>query len=546
MQSKPSTASATATTKSSSERPSGRLAFRSRIGRFIFLMNLTAVGILALGVLVMSEMRAGLIKARVETLQSQAEIIANVIAEAATVGEPAPALRTNQAREILLRLHVPTSVRVRLFTNDGRQITDSLLLADQVIERPLRPVGTPNHVFGPNGQIDLFFQNVSAALNQRAPGAAQTLRQELSVAALGRVAAGERTSENGERLVSVSVPIQRVKAVLGIVTVESRDVDEIVRRERLAQLPFIGFAVLVTLAASALLSITIANPLRKLASQAEEVRAGRKNKLEAPAIAKRPDEIGALAIALQDMTGALSDRIQANESFAADVSHEIKNPLASIKSAAETIHAVRDNEEQREKLLNVIIQDVRRLDRLITDIANASRIEAEFARETLEPVNLAKLLSEMTRFFAASVEPEKAVVTYLQDGDGAATLLGRESPLGQVFRNLIDNALSFAPPGSRVSVRLDIERRRSGRMARAIVEDEGPGIPPAKLAAIFERFYTDRPKGRAFGSNSGLGLSIAKQIVEAHHGRIWAENIPGPEPLKPAGARFVVELPLLD
>jgi len=468
-----------------------------------------------------------------------------VIAEAATVGEPAPALRTNQAREILLRLHVPTDVRVRLFTTDGRQITDSLLLADQVIERLLPPVGEPQNVLGPNGQIDMFFQSVTSVLNRRTPGMALTLRQELAAAALGRNASGERTGENGERLVSVSVPIQRVKAVLGIVTVESRDVDEIVRRERLAQLPFIGVALLATLAASAALSMTIANPLRNLASQAEEVRAGRKNKLEAPEIAKRKDEIGALAEALQDMTGALSDRIQANERFAADVSHEIKNPLASIKSAAETIHAVSGNEAQREKLLNVITQDVRRLDRLITDIANASRIEAEFARETLEPVDLAKLLGEMTRSFAASVEPEKAVLHYSQDGEGAAMVLGRESPLGQVFRNLIDNALSFAPPASKVSVRLDIERRRNGRVARAIIEDEGPGIPPAKLGAIFERFYTDRPKGRAFGSNSGLGLSIAKQIVEAHHGHVWAENIPGPEPLKPAGARFVVELPLV-
>jgi two-component system, OmpR family, sensor histidine kinase ChvG len=508
-------------------------------------MNLTAVGILAVGALILSELRAGLIQARVETLQSQAQIIANVIAEAATVGEPEPALRTNQAREILLRLHVPTDVRVRLYTTDGRQITDSLLLADKVIQRPLPPVGEPRHVLGKNGQIDVFLQNLSAALNRRTPGMAMTLRQELSIASLGRVASGERVGENGDRLVSVSVPIQRVKAVLGIVTVESRDVDEIVRRERLAQLPFIGVAFLATLAASAALATTIANPIRKLASQADEVRAGRKNKLEAPDIAKRPDEIGALAMALQDMTGALSDRIQANERFAADVSHEIKNPLASIKSAAETIHAVRDNEEQREKLLKVITQDVRRLDRLITDIANASRIEAEFARETLEPVNLAKLLGDMTRSFAASVEPEKATVLYVQDGDGAAVVLGRESPLGQVFRNLIDNALSFAPPASKVTVRLDIERRRSGRVARAIVEDEGPGIPPAKLAAIFERFYTDRPKGRAFGSNSGLGLSIAKQIVEAHHGRIWAENIPGDEPLQPAGARFVVELPLV-
>jgi two-component system sensor histidine kinase ChvG len=508
-------------------------------------MNLAAVGILALGVMVMSEMRAGLIQARVETLQSQAQIIANVIAEAATVGEPTPQLRTNQAREILLRLHVPTNVRVRLFTTDGRQITDSLLLADQVIERPLPPVGEPQKVLGPNGRIDMFFQNVTSVLNRRTPGMAQTLRQELAAAALGRNSSGERTGDNGERLVSVSVPIQRVKAVLGIVTVESRDVDEIVRRERMAQLPFITVALLATLAASAALSMTIANPLRNLAAKAEDVRAGRKTKLEAPEIAKRKDEIGALATALQDMTGALADRIQANERFAADVSHEIKNPLASIKSAAETIHAVSGNEEQREKLLNVITQDVRRLDRLITDIANASRIEAEFARETLEPVDLAKLLGEMTRSFAASVEPERATVLYVQEGDGPAILLGRESPLGQVFRNLIDNALSFAPRGSRVAVRLDVERRRSGRVARAIIEDEGPGIPPAKLGAIFERFYTDRPKGRAFGANSGLGLSIAKQIVEAHHGSIWAENIPGPEPLKPAGARFVVELPLV-
>ncbi|MET0547170.1 MAG: stimulus-sensing domain-containing protein [Caulobacterales bacterium] len=533
-------------TKSDVERRKQRSSspLRSRIGRLIFVMNLTGVCILAVGALILSELRAGLIEARVETLKSQAEIISNVLAEAATVGEPAPAMNADLADDILRRLNTPRNVRARIFNMKRGQISDSWLLADQVLERTLPPVGSPDHVWGKNGQVDLWLQNAARALQRRTPTTTGTLKDELQIALLGRIASGERVNENGDHVVSVSVPIQRVKAVLGVVTVESGDVDEIVRRERLAQLPFIGVALLATLAASGALAVTIASPIRRLASAADEVRAGRAVKLEAPAIARRNDEIGALAIALQDMTGALAERIQANERFAADVSHEIKNPLASIKSAAEIIHAVKD-EEQKDKLLQTITQDVRRMDRLITDIANASRIEAEFARETPDAVDVAKLLGDMTHSFAASVDEDRARLVFTRDGDGSAIVLGRESPLGQVFRNLIDNALSFAPPGSLVKVRLDIEKRRSGRVARAIIEDEGRGIPPAKLQAIFDRFYTDRPKGRAFGSNSGLGLSIAKQIVEAHQGKIWAENIPGPEPDKSAGARFVVELPLV-
>jgi two-component system sensor histidine kinase ChvG len=334
-----------------------------------------------------------------------------------------------------------------------------------------------------------------------------------------------------------------VHAVYGVVTLETADVERILLSERIAMIPFFVGATVVTILSSLLLTVLIAQPLRRLAEAADRLRVTGATRLSVPDITKRKDEIGALGISMESMTDALADRIQANERFAADVSHEIKNPLASIRSAVETAVVMKDSERQNQ-LLAIIAQDVRRLDRLITDIALASRIEAETARAELDRVDLAKLLRDIVQAYAPAPDDRPhATVLFRGSGPKDAIVLGQEGPLGQVFRNLIDNARSFSPAGGVVTVAIEIVRGRDGAFARATVEDQGPGVPAENLETIFERFYTQRPKGAAFGGNSGLGLSIARQIVTALKGRIHAENIEGAGG-EPAGARLVVEVPL--
>jgi two-component system sensor histidine kinase ChvG len=542
--SKPSTASAIATTRAERARRGlrrtpalrlWRLLWRSPISRIIFLANLLGLAVLALGVLVLSQLRAGLMEAKLDGLESQGELIANVLAEAATIGEPAPGMDRNAARLVLSRMRVPPDTRVRLFDRDGRLVADSYLLIDQVTERKLPDIGPALSVAD---AIDRLVQQARAVVRGEPVAPPLTLTEELTRAGAGEVVKAERRSDAGARVASVSVPIQRVKAVLGVLTLESSEVDQILRAERLAQLPFIGVALLVTLLSSAVLAVLIARPLRRLATAAHRVRLGATLRLEAPELAARSDEIGDLAKALESMTDALADRIESNERFAADVAHELKNPLNSIRSAAETMPVVQD-EAKRRKLLGVITQDVKRLDRLITDISNAARLEAQLARSTPERVDLTRLLAELAETYNLTTPDSAPRVVFTSDGADVAIVRGRETPLGQVFRNLVDNALTFSPPGGDVHISLT---RAHGRVT-ALVDDDGPGVPPDKVEKIFDRFYTDRPHGAAFGRNSGLGLSIAKAIVEAHRGRIWADNRCDPETGRRLGARFGVELP---
>ncbi|MEM9140913.1 MAG: HAMP domain-containing sensor histidine kinase, partial [Pseudomonadota bacterium] len=263
-------------------------------------------------------------------------------------------------------------------------------------------------------------------------------------------------------------------------------------------------------------------------------------KPDIPDLTHRTDEIGDLSDALIRMTSALYTRIGAIESFAADVAHEIKNPLTSLRSAVETMQYAK-TPEQRQRLLDVIMNDVKRMDRLVTDISNASRLDAELVRERMDPFDLGELiemLADVTR--SQGAENDVSVVTKLPPSAFVAE--GLEGRLAQVITNLLGNALSFSPAGSTITV--TGAQMPKGAM-RVMVEDQGPGIPPDNLASIFERFYSERPEAEAFGNHSGLGLSISKQIIEAHGGKIWAENIIDPASPEgtPKGARFVFELP---
>jgi len=295
----------------------------------------------------------------------------------------------------------------------------------------------------------------------------------------------------------------------------------------------------VTVLLSLWLAGTIARPVRRLAAAADRVRSGRGQETEIPDFTKRGDEIGDLSGSLRDMTQALWTRMEAIESFAADVAHEIKNPLTSLRSAVETAARL-DDPQQQQRLMAIILDDVQRLDRLISDISDASRLDAELSRADMDSVDIEGLLTtlvEVERIAAEGRGSDALQIRLDLPDDKPLKVIGMEDRLAQVLRNLISNAVSFSPPKGVIVLRAE----RRGPWLRISVEDEGPGLPPGKLDAVFERFYTERPEGEKFGTHSGLGLSISKQIVIAHHGRIRAENIERNG--RVAGARFVVTLP---
>ncbi|WP_374575254.1 stimulus-sensing domain-containing protein [Phenylobacterium sp.] len=503
----------------------------SRLGRTIIVLNLLGLAVLITGALVLNELRRGLVNARIDSLTTQGELIATIIDRAATVGEPTPSMNASYASEILQILSNPRSQRARLFDAHGKLIADSYWVADRVEWKALPPARSRDDLGGFNLQLQ----------GQPPPPAGEeaerALRREVSLALKGDHIAGMRVADDGERVVSVSIPIQHVQAVLGVLTLEASDVDEIIARERAALVPFILVAISVMLISSWLLNRLIAQPVLRLAGAADRVRQARARAISLPDLSRRDDELGDLTRSLEDMTDALSERMDAIESFAADVAHEIKNPLTSMRSAVETLELVSDA-GARERLLRILKQDVGRLDRLVTDISNASRLDAELSREDPRALDLGRLLAEVASLYQATKRDGEPEVAFASSVGDPLMVSGREGPLGQVFRNLIDNARSFSPPGG--TVRVSLERVR-GR-AVATVDDAGPGIPPENLETIFERFYTSRPKGTAFGGNSGLGLSIARQIVEAHGGEIRAENR-ADEHGRVLGARFTVTLP---
>lgn len=527
MRSKRSMVSVTGTARPERARTRRAAAPASRIGRLILVLNLAGLAILVGGALLLNELRQGLVAARTESLIAEGELIANVIDRGATVGDPEPLLEADVASDILQSLATPSSERARLWDSEEHLIADSYLASDRVEVRRLPPALKP-------GEKPFHFQGFSLP-SHKGDAAGQQLKQEIETALSGRKFFGVRVTADGARVVTVAIPIEHVRDVVGVLMLDAGDVDEIIAKQRLALIPFIVIAIAVNLISSLALTQLIAQPIRRLSVAADSVRLSRARAIALPDIAERKDELGALARSLEDMTHTLSDRMEAIDRFAADVAHEIRNPLTSIRSAVETLELVK-NSADRERLLAILKQDVGRLDRLITDISNASRLDAELSREAPRPIALARLLREIVGLYE-EVRREGDPHVRLQCV-ATPVVTGREGPLGQVFRNLIDNARSFSPPAGEVRVSLDADRQQ----AIVTVDDDGPGMPPENLETVFERFYTSRPRGAAFGGNSGLGLSIARQIVEAHGGRIHAENRFGPDGAV-VGARFVVRLP---
>ena len=532
------TAAASPGDKGLARRFASPLPVGSKLRRLIILLNLVGLAILIAGTLVLNELRRGLIQARIDGLTTQGQFIVKVLDETATVGDPAPALKAQQASEFLQILFIPRGQRARLFDSAGQLVADSEAVADRVEARALARARAP-------GEKPLPLM-IRKDHDPRALARAQAgLAVELKTALAGHPVAGVRFTETGDRVVSVSMPIQHVAAVLGVLTLEADDVDKIVAAQRAALVPFILIAITATLTSSLMLNRLVARPVLRLARAADRVRLAGEREMSLPDIARRDDELGDLARALADMTHAQSERMDATERFAADVAHEIRNPLTSIRSAVETLDLVTDPAVIN-RLLGIIKQDAGRLDRLITDISNASRIDAELSRDPPEPIDVERLLTEIANLYEAQVKPGSGPlgVHVRYTGDRTlrmvvpAVVMARENPLGQVLRNLIDNARSFSPPGGTVSLSATSAK---GRVV-IYVDDEGPGVPPDNLETVFERFYTARPKGQAYGGNSGLGLSIARQIITAYGGEVRAESRLNPDG-SVAGARFLIDLP---
>ena len=364
--------------------------------------------------------------------------------------------------------------------------------------------------------------------------------QEVNDALTGTTASAKRVDDQNKLVLSVAVPIQRFTAIYGVLllSTEGGDIDDILRQERFTLFEVFLVAFAVMLLSSLYLAGTIAEPVRRLAAAADRVRSGLGGRDAIPGFPERNDEIGDLADSLKEMTAALYDRIGAIERFAADVAHELKNPLTSLSSAMEMLVRAKDDEASRARLMALVRADVKRIDRLITDISDASRLDAELSREIRAPIDLSHLLKTIVEIYDLTETSKSQQVTLTDELPPGTQVLGHDERLGQVFRNLIDNAISFSPGNGVVAM----TARMHHAFAQVMVEDDGPGIPPENLESIFERFYTERP-GDPFGKNSGLGLSIVRQITQNAGGRVWAENRIDADGVR-LGARFIVELPV--
>jgi len=563
----------------------------SSLTRRIVVLNLGGLVALLLGFMYLNQFRQGLIDARMNSLQTQGEIIAAAIAASASLETDAITLDPEKLLQllpgqsytggadqeasldfsinperigpVLRRIVSPTGTRARVYDRDGYLLVDTRSLADRsTILRFDLPPGGGQTVVDREWlhrlwtRIKRSFGGTGLPLYQDIGLANGLAYSEIRSALTGDPTSIVRVNARGETIISVAIPVQRFRVVRGALLLSTRggDIDKIIASERWALIRVFLVSALVMFVLSLLLAGQIAGPMRRLAEAADRVRRGPKSRPQIPDFTSRPDEIGHLSGALRDMTEALYKRIEAIESFAADVAHELKNPLTSLRSAVETL-PIAKTEQSRQRLMEIIQHDVRRLDRLISDISDASRLDAELAREDTEPVDIVRLLNAV-RDFTNQMHRDDGVEVTLDvaaTGAGGQTnyfAMGHDSRLGQVITNLVENARSFSPRNGQVRIAVRPARvpdpkhgaLRAG--VEIIVDDDGPGIADHAFERIFERFYTDRPD-QGFGQNSGLGLSISRQIVEVHGGRIRAENRIDPVNGDIRGARFTVWLPTL-
>lgn len=547
----------------------------ARLTSRIIIINVAGLVILVAGILYFNQTRKGLIAVREESLMTQAQIMAAAVASTAAadtenfvidpdlfleqqLGAKNPAgsgnfqdydfpINPEQAGRVLRQLVTSTTTRARIFDRDGQMVVDSRHFygRGEILRFDLPPINAPKQSFAVTmwAQFNAWFFANNYPLQK--PYGLDNGKEfsEIRLALTGLPVTKKAVNDKNEIIIIVAVPIQRLKAVQGalILSTKGGEIDDVLKKERKVVLLTFAVAALVAILLSLSLAGHIAEPVRRLSAAAERIRRGVNNRVEIPDFTYRRDEVGHLSGALRDMTESLYNRIDAIEAFAADVAHEIKNPLTSLRSAVETLELAK-TPEQRQRLIEIVNDDVKRLDRLISDISDASRLDAELVRTESEIVDLQQLLEMLVKLYEDVAAKRDVTLLFTVNNIGVRgnkkttfSVLGHDNRLGQVVANLLTNAISFAPAGSQIIVNL----LRGDGFVEFSIADNGPGIPPDNLEKIFHRFYTDRPEA-SFGQNSGLGLSISQQIIEAYRGTITAENLEG------AGARFIVRIPAID
>jgi len=523
---------------------------RSPLARKIITFNILALVVLVGGVLYLNQFREGLVGQREKSLVTEAQLIATILETALPANSAARLSQSGVPKQALSGVALPQGVEAFVFDQQEEIIAESVgkgvRSTGQVSGSEQAPYGTFI-----TGLLNSLWEKVSGIFGpnptQKVLSTREFARQIVPFALSGNTKSSNISNANGDLLFAVSTPVTKDGKVIAalVLTTAAGEINDMARSEREQVLQMFVIAILVSIGLSLVLASTIANPLRDLAAAAEIGKAKNARKMSPgririPDMTGRPDEIGRLSGALRGMISALYDRIESNEQFAADVAHEIKNPLSSLRSAVDTMRLAK-NDVQRNKLLEVIEHDVRRLDRLVSDISNASRLDSELVKEEMQAFDLVKMLQNIVAFHKQ--EAAELGIEFISDLPNDPIILhGLEARLAQVFVNLLTNAISFCEDGDAVRI---WARKRENRVL-VVVEDTGPGIPEEALGKIFKRFYSERPV-KDFGNHSGLGLAISRQIVEAHGGVIWAENIrPTNEDItsEPLGARFVVGLPV--
>lgn len=533
----------------------------------ILAVNIIAIMILGLGILYLGQYTDSLIEGELASLRSEAQLFSGAISEGAvrpvfqispipfTDPQEIEAIKPELARRMVRRLGEIGSSRIRLYAIDGSVLADSHQLSSSagsagVEMENLLPIAqrvTFDSLFTQSATrfLDLIPMKTQLMPFPEAMVSNIYTFPDTQAALSGSVQASAWKDKNNRIVLTVAAPIQKAKQVMGVVLLlrDGAELEKSIAEVRVDVFRVFLGALGITVMLSIYLSGLISRPLQRLAFAAEAVRQGKGRYIEIPDMSHRNDEIGELSLALRDMTYALFTRMDTIERFAADVAHEIKNPLTSLRSAVETASRVKD-EANRQKLMDIIHHDVQRLDRLISDISSASRLDAELSREEMGKVDIAALMYRLRDAYKKPLKrgdddhdgEDTKIVLDLPEESGLF-VKGSTDRLGQVFGNLLSNALSFSPPDGRVTVRVLVQNDT----IMIQVDDEGAGIPENKLQTVFERFYTERPQHESYGEHSGLGLSISKQIVDAHGGQIWAENLRGPDgSIK--GARFNVVL----
>lgn len=507
------------------------IGFISPITRRILAVNILALGLLVAGILYLDEYKSNLIDAELSALATQAEMFAVALSEGAVAEAVTGHYRVSTiSQQMVRRLVKTTGSRARMFRQDGVLVADSRRMAGAGSSIEIEELPLPQEQKSVLSEaFDVFDRLINRLTSRRSlaryvehPVQHVTDYPEALAALNGDYVKAVRAGDGDSLVLSVAVPVQRYKQVLGALMLSkgSKSIDTALYEVRLKILEVFAVAIAITILLSIYLSRTIARPLNRLAAAAEQVRHDFGRHHEIPDMSGRRDEIGELAVTLREMTEALWARMDATERFAADVAHEIKNPLTSLRSAVETAARLKDPEQQR-RLMEIIQEDVIRLDRLISDISDASRLDAELSRTQFEPVDMGAMLATLADMHNNDKDDTPRVV--LERTDGATYPLmvsGMDGRLAQVFQNLITNAISFSPKGGQITLSLSQENG----VVCIYVDDEGPGIPKGLEEKIFERFYTERPGTEKFGTHSGLGLNISKQIIAAHEGSISAAN----------------------